>query len=138
MSLEQALAGAAKHIASKVDEEKEIAVVSIASSSNKVSSLLIDELTALLKENNKLKVVERSGSDLEKLMAEKKIQMSDLVDDNTAVSIGKYIGAKIIIAGVLDNYSEFSSFRLKTSDVKTAENIAPYTARVKSNEFFQP
>ncbi len=59
---------------------------------------------ALLYEELDIKVISRQQ--LDQIMEEQSFQLSDLVDENTQVEIGKLLGADLILAGQLTWVSE--------------------------------
>lgn len=99
-----------------------ITVVSITASNTVMGDFLIDELTSLLVNENKYIVVDRRS--LDSVRYEQYFQMSGDVDDNTAVSIGKLLGANLIITGEL---KDDNTLVLKAHDVETARIFAVIT-----------
>jgi hypothetical protein len=91
-----------------------ITVINITAPMAVMGDFLVDELTSLLVNTNKYIIVDRRSLDV--VRYEQYFQMSGNVDDNTAVSIGKLLGADVIIIGVRDDNGLF----LKAIDVKTA------------------
>jgi curli biogenesis system outer membrane secretion channel CsgG len=78
-----------------------------------------EELTLLLVNARKYSVVDRQN--LELIRAEQNFQLSGEVDDDTAVSIGRLIGAAMVIIGSISPYQEAKYLRLKVLDVETGE-----------------
>jgi hypothetical protein len=67
----------------------------------------------------KVKVVDRS--DLEAILEEQALQLSDIYDETTAAKIGKLAGAEIITTGRLNIVANRYYLNVKMIDVETAE-----------------
>ena len=132
-SLDKAFAGAVTEIASKVQGRAEIAIVGIESPLSEVSIFLADELSSYLVLSGRFIVLERSTY-LEVVNAEHQFQMSGLVSDESAVGIGHYLGAKVVITGSLQRSTGFTQLRLRVLDVRTAQLLTMYTARIRSDD----
>lgn len=63
------------------------------------SEYIVNLLTSLMVDTNKFVMVERNS--LEFIRLEQQFQLSGDVDDNTAVSVGKMLGADIVITGII-------------------------------------
>jgi hypothetical protein len=129
VSLDEALIGAVKDISSKVSE-KEIVVTSVEAPTANLSEFLTGELVTHL--SSKFTILGRGVPDA--LNEEHNLQMSGLVDDKTIVGVGRATGAKVIIEGKFVRFANFGQLRLQAKNVRTAEIIASYTARIKPDE----
>jgi hypothetical protein len=94
-----------------------VAVISIASPDPVEGEFALEELTFFLVNSKKYSVVDRRNLDL--IRAEQNFQLSGEVDDDTAVSIGRLIGATVVITGSISPYNEAKYLRLKALDVET-------------------
>jgi hypothetical protein len=99
-----------------------IAVVNISSSDIDEGIYYIDELTVFFVNARKYAVVDRRSIDI--VLAEQNFQMSGYVDDDSAVSIGKFFGANVVITGSINGSGSRKRLVLKALDVKTAEILA--------------
>jgi len=133
LSLDDALTGAAEHVGSRVQGKKEIAITAIDSSLLGVSEYLSDELAALLISTGTFIVLER-GKALEALNTEHGIQMSGLVSDESAVGIGHYLGAKVVLTGTFNSFTDFSQLRIRALDVETSQILTLYTIKILPND----
>ena len=96
VSLDQAVAQTAQAIRAKTRQNTKIAVVEFASESANLSDYLMEELNfALLEEG--LPVIDRAN--LDAVRKELNFQMSGEVDDESALSIGKFLGADYVVTG---------------------------------------
>jgi hypothetical protein len=62
-----------------------------------------------------------NSSQLGRLHREQGFQMSGEIDDETAVSIGKFAGADIIVTGKIDGEGSLRRLRLRALDTQTAQ-----------------
>ncbi len=76
----------------------------------------------------RFKVIERSA--LDKIMKEQKLQASGIVDDRTAVNLGKLTGADAMIVGRVTFISGKGKVSARVIDVETGETIAARDAPV--------
>ena len=133
VSLDDALAGAVTEVSSKVQGKTEIVIAAIDTSLLGVSEFLSDELAGLLVSSGKFVILER-GPALDALTAEHGVQMSGLVSDESAVGIGHYLGAKVVLTGTFNRFADFSQIRVRALDVRTSEILTLYTVRILPND----
>jgi TolB-like protein len=98
-----------------------VAVLDIASDNNELGVFATEEIILQLVRTRKFRVVDRDS--IETILKEHHFQYSGVVNDETAVSIGKFIGASIIITGVIRQRDGQIDFSLKILDVETAEIV---------------
>ncbi len=91
-----------------------------------VTSKMITRLVNL----RRFKVIERSA--LDKIMKEQKLQASGIVDDRTAVSLGKLSGADAMILGTVSFIGGTGKVSARVIDVETGETIAARDAPVQA------
>jgi len=94
-----------------------IAVIHMQTASNEVSMFLLDELQHILVRRRFI-VVDRA--DLDRIRAERDFQYTYEVDDKTAVSIGKFVGADLVVTGSISGTDTLRRLRLKVIDTQTA------------------
>jgi hypothetical protein len=121
-TLEAALYTAADVIITKLPSRTTIAVVSIASRDIESAEFVVDELAYIIVSAGSFKVVDRKS--LEAIRSEQDFQTSGEVDDDSAVSIGKLLGANVVITGSISGVGSTRRLRLKALDVMTAEIVA--------------
>jgi hypothetical protein len=120
-TLEAALYAAAKVIVARIPPKTTIAVVSIASRDIESAEFVLDELAYVIVSSGGFKVVDRKS--LEEIRNEQNFQTGGDVDDDSAVSIGKLLGANIVITGSITGVGSTRRLRLKALDVTTAEIV---------------
>ncbi|MDR1985511.1 MAG: CsgG/HfaB family protein, partial [Treponema sp.] len=121
-TLETALYRAGDVIIARLQPKTTIAVVSIASRDAESAEFVLDELAYVIVSSGNFKVVDRKS--LDAIRSEQNFQLSGDVDDDSAVSIGKLLGANIVITGSISGTGSTRRLRLKALDVKTAEIVA--------------
>jgi hypothetical protein len=121
-TLEAALYAAAEVIIARLQTGITIAVVSIASRDVESAEFVLDELAYVIVSSGNFKVVDRKS--LDAIKSEQDFQSSGEVDDDSAVSIGKLLGANIVITGSISGVGSTRRLRLKALNVTTAEIAA--------------
>jgi len=117
--IEQAVYSAAGVLSERFLDGSTLAVLNIATNDSELTEFIIEELTFLLVDARRFKVVDRRS--LDAVRAETRFQVTGEVDDNSAVSIGKMLGASIVITGSVSGSGSTRRLRAKALDVQTAE-----------------
>jgi hypothetical protein len=98
-----------------------IAILAI-TPNNDDSIYISEELMIQFFNSGKYLIVERDT--LEVIRQEQLLQMSGEVSDDSAVSIGQFIGADVVITGTISGNGNQRRLRLKALSVKTAQILA--------------
>lgn len=120
-NIDIALSEGSKFLVSRIPEGTKIAVVNIQSPTKSLSEYTIDSISMYLINGNKFTVIERVELDV--IRNEQMYQASGEVSDETAISIGKQIGARFIVTGSLLPLDNKYSLRIKIIDAETAQNF---------------
>jgi hypothetical protein len=128
MDLDAAIREAAGQMGTRLPGGTKIALISLASSSTQFSEYVISRLEAALVSANKLMVVDRAN--LDKVRAEQGFQLSGEVDDDSAKSIGKLLGAGAIVTGSFMDLGDMYSLTLKAINIETALVAVSYPADI--------
>ena len=126
-SLENAVNRAAELLIANIPSGATLAVLSIATNDPDLADFVIEELAYLMVETRKYKVVDRRS--LDAVRAETNFQYSGDVDDNSAATIGKMLGASIVITGSVSGTGATRRLRAKALDVQTGEIISMASER---------
>jgi TolB-like protein len=121
-TIEGAVNRAAEELIQSLPRGSTVAIINIATTnrdSREMAEFVIDELAYLLVETRQFKIVDRKS--LDAIRAEQDFQFSGEVDDNSAVSIGKMLGASIVLTGSISGSGSTRRLRVKALDVMTAE-----------------
>jgi TolB-like protein len=87
----------------------------------KLNVSVTDKLVTQLVNLRRFKVMERTA--LEKVLKEQKLQTSGIVDEKTAVNVGKIAGADAIIIGDVNVVGGFAKVSARVIDTETSETI---------------
>jgi hypothetical protein len=128
MDLDAAIREAAAQMGENIPRGTKVALVSMASSSAQFSEYVISRLEAALVSGKKLVVVDRAN--LDKVREELGFQLSGEVDDSSAKSIGKLLGAGAIVTGAFANLGDMYSLTLKAINIETATVAVSYPADI--------
>jgi hypothetical protein len=128
VDLDAAIREAAAQMGENLPGGTTVALVSVASSSMQFSEYVISRLEAALVSGKRLVVVDRAN--LDKIREEQGFQLSGEVDDNSAKTIGKLLGAGAIVTGSFANLGDVYSLTLKAIDMETATVAVSYPADI--------
>jgi TolB-like protein len=134
LSLMEAIEQSAEEITGKLPTETRVAVVAFTSEHANLSSYIMDELAGALADGS-LEVVDRQN--LEHIKRELGFQVSGDVSDESAVSIGKFLGAKYVISGQLVKAGGHYRYRLSGLNVETAALESSIRLNVRDDRTFQ-
>ena len=126
-TIENAVFQAARVITESLPDGSTVAVLSISSDDPELAEFVIEELVFLMVETRKFRVVDRRSLDL--VREETHFQLSGDVDDDSAVSIGRMLGASVVITGSASGTGATRRLRAKALDVQTAEILAMASER---------
>ena len=125
--IENAVYRAAWAILENLPDNSTVAVLSIASDDADLAEFVIEELVFNIVSTRKFKVVDRRS--LDAIQSEAKFQYSGDVDDSSAVSIGRLLGANVVITGSVGGTGATRRIRAKALNVQTAEILAMASER---------
>jgi TolB-like protein len=119
-SVEEAVQRASEKFIGGLPEGATIALTGVASTDTETAAFVMDGLQQLLVDAAQFKIVDRKS--LDAIYAERNFQYySGDVDDNSMVSMGKMLGATIVITGDISGSGSNRRLNLKALDVKTSE-----------------
>jgi len=96
-----------------------LAVVGITADDPNEEAFYLNELTLHFVNSGRYTVVDRG--DIDSVIAEQNFQMSGYVDDDAFVSIGKFIGATVVVTGSISGTGSQKRLFIKAIDVLTSE-----------------
>lgn len=128
-TIEMALTNASKLLIETLPKNSTLAVLNIASNNEDMAIFVVEELEFILvnSKTNNFSIVDRKS--LDKIRSEKEFQMSAEVDDDSAVSIGKLLGASIVLTGNISGSGSLRRLRIKALDVLTGKVVAMASER---------
>jgi hypothetical protein len=122
VSLEEALKRASQFMIQNIPANATVAILSIETPDAEVAEFAIGELTYQIILSKKYRVVDRKIIDT--VAREQHFQISGTIDDNTAISISKLLGASVVITGSTSGTGSARRLRVMALDVKTGEILA--------------
>ncbi|MDR1180172.1 MAG: CsgG/HfaB family protein, partial [Spirochaetales bacterium] len=122
-----ALEKAAEQILKNIPAQAKIAIVYITTQDVSTTEYIVGELEYMWV-NQGYFITDRSQ--LDRLRREQNFQMSGEVDDATAVSIGKFAGANIIVTGSVDGEGDLRRLRLRVLDTQTARVVGAVSEKL--------
>jgi hypothetical protein len=124
--VEGSLILAAEKIMEKIDAKARIAIVYVTAEDPDVSEFIAGELEFIMVDQG-LTLIDRSQ--LDRIRREQNLQMSGEIDDDQAVSIGKFAGASVIITGAVTGSGNLRRLRLRALDTQTAQVLSVASER---------
>jgi TolB-like protein len=126
LPLEQAVQRAAENLETRLKSGVTVAVLGFASPTEEFSAYALDELTAALVNRRKVVVLERRN--LDAVRQEQGFGFSGEADDESAIRIGHFLGAQVVVTGRLNRAG--GAYRLvvqainaETSAVETSYSV---------------
>ncbi|MCL2519799.1 MAG: penicillin-binding protein activator LpoB [Spirochaetaceae bacterium] len=122
---------AANVLVARIPNNVTIAVLSVGALNNREieeAMFAYDRITFFLVNAGRFRIVDRGS--LDSIRSEMRFQLSDEVNDNTAVRIGEMLGAQIVIVGQISGSGSLRTLTLRALDVQSAQIIA------MASEFF--
>jgi TolB-like protein len=116
-SLENAVDRAAQEIVKEIPENATLAVLSIATNDLELYEFVIEELELRIFRSKRFTVVDRKR--LNEVRGEIGFQMSGEVDEASAQSIGKWLGASYVIFGSISGTGATRRLRVRALEVET-------------------
>jgi TolB-like protein len=127
VTLDTALDNCAAYLRNQLPRGARAAILKIETRSDAFAEHVTDSLSAKIVGQNHLTVVER-GRALRILEAEQSYQMSGNVSDETAASLGKQLGAELIITGSMTPRGDFYAMNIRVVHVETARIQTQWSA----------
>jgi tetratricopeptide (TPR) repeat protein len=134
LSLGEAIAQSAAAIADKLPAGTRVAVIAFESPHGNLSGYIMDELVGVLVDGS-LEVADRNN--LAYVYRELDFQMSGDVNDKSAQSIGKFLGAQYVITGQLVDTGGEYRYRLNGINVETAVHESSTRLEVRNDRRFR-
>jgi len=134
ISLIDAINQAAEQIAGELPAGTRIAIVVFETENGNLSAFIIEELTGALLDR-RIEVVNRQS--LEYVEQELNFQLLGAVNDDTAKSVGKFLGADLVIIGQLRNLGSNYRFTANATYVETAASASVPRFNVRNDRELQ-
>jgi len=126
--LSRAIRDVSDYLNNNIPAGSMIAFINIQSESEALSGFIIDDLTANAVNDRNFTVVDRQQ--LEVIRAEQNLHLSGDVDDATALSIGRFLGAQTIVSGWISSLGGQFRLTIRALDVETARVQGQYNQNI--------
>jgi len=134
LSLLEAVEQASERIAGELPAGSRVAVVAFESDSGNLSDFIMEELVGALFDR-KIEVADRQN--LEYVFKELNFQMSGVVSDDSAQSIGKFLAAELVVTGQMRNLGSTYRFTTNAIRVETAIHASIPRLMVRNDQEFK-
>jgi tetratricopeptide (TPR) repeat protein len=134
LSLDEVIEQSAVEIATKLTPGVRIAIVAFEAESDNLAGYVMDELTGSFV-NSRLEVADRNN--LEYVFKELNLQMSGIVDDDSAAGVGKFLGAAYVITGQLLDLGSGYRYRINAINTETAIHEGSVRMNVRNDPAFK-
>jgi tetratricopeptide (TPR) repeat protein len=134
LSLQEAIEQSAAEITSRLPAGTRVAIAAFDSEHQNLSNHIMDELSGALT-GSSLEVTDRRNLDF--VYKELSFQMTGDVSDETAVSIGKFLGAQYVIIGQFLKTGGNYRYRVSGINVETAVQESSSRLDVRNSRSFQ-
>jgi len=119
VTLDAALNNSTSYLKDKLSAKSKVVVLNFTSKWPDLSEYIIEELIGYIVNEGTFTVVDRAN--LETIRQEMNFQLSGEVSDKTAQSVGKKLGAQVIISGSMTAIGNTYRLRIRAIAVETAE-----------------
>jgi tetratricopeptide (TPR) repeat protein len=133
-SLDEAIEQSAADIAAKLPQGTRVAIAAFESPNGNLSGYIMDEIAGVLTDGS-LEVADRNNLDY--VYKELNLQTSGEVDDESAQSVGKFLGARYVITGQLVDTGGRYRYRLNSVNVETAVHESSTRLDVRNDRRFR-
>ena len=122
--LDYAIRDISDYLNDNIPAGSRIVILNIESASEPLSDYILDELIANAVNDRNFEVIDRHQLDI--IRAEQGLQLSGEVDDNTALSVGRFLGAQTIVSGRIMPVGNRFRITIRALDVETARVQGQY------------
>jgi len=130
--LDMAIRDASDYLNDNIPGGSMLVILNVQSDSVALSDYVIDELISNAVNDRIFKVVDRQQLDL--IRTEQNFQLSGEVDDNLAISIGKFFGAQTIVSGRISILGDRYRITIRALDVETARVQGQYNRNIAAGK----
>ena len=130
--LDMAIREAASYLNGRIPHGTMLAILNIRSDFTAFSEYIISELNAHIVNDGFFSLVDRQ--ELDQIRTEQNFQLSGDVDDNSALAIGKMLGAQTIITGTVSPLGSQWRIQIRALDVQTAQVRGQFNKNIASGE----
>jgi hypothetical protein len=133
VSLDQAVADGARYLTGRFPKGTRAAVIAIKAENSEIGEFAYSKLGSALVNGNWFTVVERGASALESIEREMGRHLNFYVSEETELSIGKQLGAEIIISGSFARSGGNWRLELQAIRIETTEKSGQWSCDVRAD-----
>jgi TolB-like protein len=126
--LDIAIRDTSDYLNDNIPQGNKIVILNIQSDYANLSDYIIDELIANAVNDKVFSVVDRAQ--LETIRMELNFQLSGEVSDDSALSIGRFLGAQTIVSGTISEIGDRYRMRIRALNVETAQVQGQYNRNI--------
>ena len=126
-NIEGALERAVEDVSENFTARSLIAIVYITAQDRSTTEFITGELEHILQKRGFV-IIDRS--ELDRIRREQNFQLGGEVDDETAISIGRFTGANVIVTGRVDGEGNLRRLRLRALNTQTAQVVGTASERL--------
>jgi hypothetical protein len=132
LTIDETIMESMKYFSTKLPSGMTVVVLNIQSENENLSSYIIDECGAFIKNNTELSLVDKSRLSI--ITQERNIKDLNEIDEHLALEIGKELGAQCVILGGLLKMDEIYRFRLQALGTQLGQILGIHSLNVKEDE----
>jgi len=132
LSLDDAIKNCNQYLQERFSKGKRVALIAIQSENQEVGEIAYRKLSTVLVNSGWFKIVERNAFALDSINQEIDRHLNAWVSEETELSIGKQLGAEIIISGIFNKSGQNWQLEIKATDIEKAQIVAQWSADVRS------
>jgi hypothetical protein len=129
--LDIAIRDTSDYLNDNIPKGNKIVILNIQSDYAALSEYIIDELIANAVNDRVFSVVDRAQ--LDQIRMELNFQLSGEVSDQSALEIGKFLGAQTIVSGAIGELADRHRIRIRALNVETAEVQGQYNRNINAS-----
>jgi TolB-like protein len=126
--LDIAIRDASNYLNDNIPQGNKVVIINIQSDYAALSEYIIEELIANAVNDKMFSVVDRAQ--LEQIRMELNFQLSGEVSDDSALEIGRFLGAQTIVSGAISELGDRHRIRIRALNVETAEVQGQYNRNI--------
>ena len=132
-SLDGAAADCARYLQGRFPKGTRAAIVAVSSENQELGEYVLKKLGAVLVNGGWFAVVERDAAALASIEKEIERHVNFFVSEETELSIGKQLGAEIIISGAFSRANGNWRLDVQAMKVESAQRVGQWTADVRAD-----
>ena len=133
VTLDRGISECVERLENRIPRRSRIAVINIRSAFPNLSEYIMEELIDQLINSGLFSVVDRAN--LQLVRDELNFNLSGEVSDETAQSIGRFLGAQTIISGSVDQAGDMFRMRVRAIVVETGAFQASHSVNIQRDRF---